>query len=339
MFFLKKKAFLGIDIGHYSLKAAVLDSGRNRIIDLIEKQIMPERQYFEDSVEEDKIVTRCKDALDLYLSGKSGYETEFSSSIQGEGAISNYIEFPALDKKKLEMAIKSSTIKYIPYPIDEAEITYIPIPPLKNSEENKAFFFSAINKSFINKERTFMEKCGIKLSKTENFIIPLLKSFSVNQGKFPDEFITIIYVGSRITSVVVIRDGYPYYARDFSVGGSDFTYSFQMASQSSWQEAEDYKINYDFTLKKHSVESALLKWLEQIRKSLAAFKSLNRKLDLSISRIFLTGGSARLMNLDKRLSQYLDIPVVVDSWKNLKPDIHNDKVFAGTFNLAIGLSL
>lgn len=338
--FFKKKISVGIDIGNYSIKAAVMNARRNTIIDLVQKEILPERKYINDVIDEDRILSVCKDVLGDYINPNSRYDPEIFLSVQGEGVVCSYIEFPPLEKKQLEMAIQSTTVKYIPYPIGESVITYISVPPLnENDQSSKAFFFISINKSFIDKRTELIKKLGVFSKKSDAFIIPLIKSFTENHGKFQDEFRAIVNAGSSYTSVIIIKNGFPYFARDFSIGGSDFTYAFQMASQSSWKEAEDYKLNYDFTHKEHSVESIFLRWLEQIRKSINAFTRLDRKLNLTVSKILLTGGSAQLNNLDKRLEESLNIPVVKDEWNLLKPKSRNIDSFAGSFNIALGLNM
>ena len=340
MMFFRKKLLVGIDIGNYSVKAALMNTNRKQIVDLVEKEILPGRKSLEDVVDEDRIASTCKEALEKYYKQDSGYDLEISSSVQGEGVICSYIEFPPLEKKKLELAIQSATIKYIPYPIAESVITYIPVPPIKEGEEeSKAFFFTSINKSYIDKRTALLEKLGISSKNTETFIVPLIKGFTSNQGKFPGEFRAVVNTGSRFTTVVVLRDGFPYFSRDFNIGGMDFTYAFQMAAQSSWKDAMEYKHNYDCTSKEHSIESILLRWLDQLKKSLSAFTRLDRKANLSISGIFLTGGSARLKNLDVRISDYLNIPVTIDSWNQFKPENQNRDAFPGSFNISLGLNL
>lgn len=340
MMFFRKKLLAGIDIGNYSIKAAFMNTNRKQIADLVEKVILPDRKSIEDVVDEDKIASVCREVMGEYIQQNSGYDLEIASSVQGEGVICSYIEFPPLEKKKLELAIQSATIKFIPYPIAESVITYIPVPPLKDTaNDSKAFFFASINKSYIDKRSALLEKLGISSKRTETFIIPMIKGFTGNQGKFPGEFQAVVNAGSRFTSVAVLRDGFPYYARDFNIGGADFTYAFQMAAQSSWKDAMEYKHNYDCTLKDHSIESVLLRWLDQLRKSLSAFTRLDRKADLSISRIFLTGGTARLKNLDVRITDYLSIPVTIDSWNQFKPENKNRDSFPGSFNISLGLNL
>ncbi len=340
MMFFRKKLLAGIDIGNYSIKAALMNTNRKQIVDLVERVILPDRKSIEDIVDEDRIVSACKEAMGEYTKQDSGYDLEISSSVQGEGVICSYIEFPPLEKKKLELAIQSATIKYIPYPIAESAITYIPVPPLKETgDDSKAFFFASINKSYMDKRTALLDKLGISSKRTETFIVPLIKGFTGNQGKFPGEFHALVNAGNRFTSVVVLRDGFPYYARDFSIGGADFTYAFQMAAQSSWKDAMEYKHNYDCKSKEHSIESILLRWLDQIKKSLSAFTRLDRKANLSLSGIFLTGGTARFKNLDVRISDYLNIPVVTDSWNQLKPDNRNLTCYPGSFNISLGLNL
>ena len=78
---------------------------------------------------------------------------------------------------------------------------------------------------------------------------------------------------------------------------------------------------------------------KKIKKTLGYFtRQLPGKC--KVEEVFLSGGSAYWKSLDKRLSEYLDMPVRVDFWDNLKKNHKiSDKENIGFYQIAIGLAL
>jgi len=146
-------------------------------------------------------------------------------------------------------------------------------------------------------------------------------------------------VGSRLTTVVVTLEGHPYFARDFALAGSHFTYALQMGAQSSWQEAEQHKLHLDATDREVSLEPALTRWLDQVRRVLEACTRSLPELRPQVQRVFLMGGSAAMKGLAARLEETLKTPVTVETWVDLSPPQNQPKAQLARFTTALGLAL
>jgi type IV pilus assembly protein PilM len=339
LFSLKKKILIGIDIGQHSVKAAVLNSNKKEIFELLETILLPDRKLFEEKPTDENIAMQCKQMLTKYVSPKSQYQSVISVSVQGDGAVCNYLELPQMDKKKTETAIQSAIVSSIPYPVDKAVIRYIPVVPLSTEGERKnAFFLIAIKKEFMDRKKRLLKDLDLHESNFDIYVSPLIKSITHNHGNFEGQFIAVVHTGCRMTSVFVLRDGNPYFMRNFSIAGYDFIYSFQMAEQSSWKEAEEYMFAYDIARKEIALEPNLIRWKDQIKKSLDSFIKTNANINPSISRIILSGGTSQLKGLDKYLAENLDIPTEADRWEKLKPGKGQNIDFIGKYNIAIGLN-
>jgi type IV pilus assembly protein PilM len=340
MGFFSKKVLIGLDIGEHSLKAAVINPENRVVIDLAELELFPDRKLLVEKPDENTQVEFCKKIVEKYINPWSEFQPIISASIQGDGAIGNYLEFPSMEKKKLETAIQTATQEVIPFPTNETTIDYIPVPSISREKKNtNAFFTIAIKKNAIKKIRRLMENCNLASDNLDVYALPLIRSFASNHAKVSDKFVGLIHLGSRLTSVVVIRDGYPYFMWNFPIAGFDFTYAFQMAMQSSWQEAEKYKLDYDVMTRQIPFEPILIRWKDQVKNSLDNFIKLHKNINPRMFKVFLSGGSAQMKGLDKFLSESLNLPVAIDNWDKMKPEKDLQNKFIGAYNIAIGLSL
>lgn len=331
-----KRVFIGLDIGCHSVKAAVLDQNKKYIIDLVESEIFPERSYIDQVPDENLVIDKIKGTLSKYTGPNSKLNAVISSSLQGDGGVCSYLEIPKLKKEEEQMAIQSDARKQLPFSIDEAAITYIPVPALGINKENKGIFFAAIKKEIAEKQLELMKKCGISGASSQVYVIALINEFIGNHGRTPDKFTVIVHAGACLTSVIIIKDGFPYYSRNFAIAGNNFTYAFQMGNQSSWQAAEKYKMQYDVTKKEVPIEPPVIKWLENVKNSIDGFTKQHAEQSPVMDKLYLTGGTSQWQGLDARLSENIGIPVVTDSWQNIKPPENLKNLNAGTYNIALG---
>jgi type IV pilus assembly protein PilM len=334
-----KQILLGIDIGHHSVKLALLAANKRDIIDLAESEVFPDRTFLQDSVDEGKRVEAAKTALKKFSDPSAKLRPRIIASLSDEAAVCRYIELPRMDKGKLEVAVQTTMTKQLPFSLQEAICTNLQVPPLSKNGGNVGVFFMAVKNEDLAAQRNLMQKIGIEVQNYEIATLSAIKAFINNHGKVAGETAALVLAGSRITSVTIIREGSPYSMRNFLLGGSDFTYAFQMANQSSWREAEEHKQRCDATQRKVALEPVLTKWMDQVKKSIEVFKKLGPKDSLSVDKVYLSGGTSRMKGLDARLGDYLGTPVAVHCWEKIRPATRLEGFFAGSFCIALGICL
>jgi type IV pilus assembly protein PilM len=334
-----KRIFIGIDLGHFSVKSAVLGEGRKDILELAELQMLPDRQFIDQIPEEEEVVKLVRKTVEKYVESKAKSKPSFYASFHGEGSSGFYLELPKLKKEALETAVRSHAVRQIPLPPSEVSLTSIPVPPLGSEKEKSGIFVIALRNGPLDQTRDLFKRAGVHLERLESHLLPMIRGLLANHGTYPGEFVAAVHAGNRLTSVAVLREGNPYWLRDFTLGGRDFTYAFQMAEQISWRAAEDIKCGYNATWNKIPIEMVLVKWLNQVKRSIDAFQKQFKAHDASVSRVILTGGAGRMRGLDVRLQEVLNLPVQSESWERLKPERQEEPPSPGTFNVAVGLCI
>ena len=333
-----KKIYIGLDIGHHSVKAAVTGPNKRDIIDLAEAEITPGRTLLDEKSTDEQVTDAIRRVCAQYTDKGSKFNPSVVCALQGEGAVCRYLEIPKLDKSRQELAIQSAVIKNISFPLEEAFLNHIPVPTLTKKDSAGIFFF-AIKKSSTAKLQVLIEKSAVKIERFELPAVSLIRGFNLNHDTVTDQCTAIVHVGSSHTLMIILRNGNPYYVREFATAGRDFTYAFQMGNQSTWKEAEEHKYAYDATKKEIPIEPVLTRWMDQVKKTLTAFSKLEKSAAIAVDGVYLTGGSSNLKGLDRRLSEVLNIPVTVETWGKIKAGGDLGRRLCGAFTVALGMVL
>ncbi|MDQ7825071.1 MAG: pilus assembly protein PilM [Candidatus Eremiobacteraeota bacterium] len=333
------KKYLGLDIGSYSIKLGVCEQNRKDIENLSEIELFPERKFMDQGPDENNKPEKVKKILSEHMAPGSRSGNSLNICVQGDGEISGYAELPKLKPDQEDLAVKSIARKCIPYTLKEAVITYKAVPPVSGKKEKTGIFFISIHHESFDAYRDILTECGCK---ADNFIMAsfaLVNSHSVNYEKNPDKFSVLVNCGSLLTTIVFIRNGFPYFMRNFTIAGANFTYAFQMGLQLTWQESQKQKCAYDVLAKEVFFEPVLSRWLEQVKKSIDGFKNINRAYSPGLDKIYLAGGSSQLKNLDRRISEFTGMEVIAETWKNLEKRSVSDEKKICVYNTALGAIL
>lgn len=335
----RKLATLGLDIGTCSIKTAIVNPDNKKTEYLEEQDFFIEREFLEDIQEKQKIKETIKTMVEKAKAAATRYSLALASTIHKQGIICRYMNMPKLSDKELATAVPSSAHKHIPFSLNEVMLSFVKVPPMVPSKDTTGVLFFAIHKDIIEEHKELISDCGLKEERLEIPALAIARECISNNTLPPDKFYAIVQTGFRYTHVVIMRNGYPYYTRDFSIGGGDFTHAFQMWKQNGWKEAELEKRNYDVSQNEVAIEPFLSNWENEIKKALRFFTSQVKETNISVEKIYLTGGSSALKGLNERLQNFVNIPVETDAFNKLKTDNKYDLARHNGFKSAIGLSL
>ncbi len=335
----KTRVSVGIDIGDYSVKVAVVNPHRNQVLHLLEAELLPERAFQEDQFDEPRLLSTVRTVLAPVLDPKARYRPVYSACYRGQDALYRYLELPPLKKGQQETATASAVSKVLSYPVLEASITALPVPLLAPPSPNTGAFVMVFPTSALEQHRQLLTRCGLDIARMEPLPLALLRTLSSNLSGTSGDFVAVLEIGSRRTTILILRDGHPYFARDFALGGTAFTYAFQMAAQCTWQDAEIYKRGYDARAREIAIEPSLTRWLDQVRRSLEAFTRNHPEASLGVRRVYLAGGTSSWTGLDARLAEVLGVPVLPLTWDRLVPPERPPRASLGNYATAMGLAL
>jgi type IV pilus assembly protein PilM len=335
----RSKVSAGLDIGQNTVRWAAVEAGSGRVKELWAGELVPARQQKHDVLEGEALERRLRELLGQCQKQVSSWARSVATSVQGGGTICGYMELPKLTDKELKTAVPSKLARQLPFPIDEVLLSHVNVPPLSEDKEKSAVVYVAVQKKVVEQRTALLKSAGLDARGLEVPPIPLARAYAKNHDHARDELVALVAIGYQLTQVVITRQGFPYYHRQFSSAGAEATYAFQMGSQSDWKSAEAFKLGYDVNQKQVAIEPFINKWTGEVKRTLDSFIA-RQAPNAKIARVSLMGGGARWPGLDRRLGETLALPVAVETWDRMKVDAGAQKVGdAAAFSLAIGLAL
>lgn len=258
------------------------------------------------------------------------------TAVAGQDVAYGYFELPPTERRELAGCAQAQAQPTIPFSPEETHFSFCEPPALSQRKGHIGIFYVAARRSRVEKLTSPLQQSGFEVGRVDLPALALCREYLCNHGPQP-EAVLLINFGHRLTQLVLTRQGYPYFARDFSTAGQDFLYSLAMGLQCSTEAAEQFLTTYDFRSRHFMIEPALLRWLELVQRSLC---NAEKRLGLRIARVLLSGGCA-LPGLAERLEERLSCPVRSDGWQRLQPPPGEElaRMRPELFKVAIGLAL
>jgi type IV pilus assembly protein PilM len=167
----------------------------------------------------------------------------------------------------------------------------------------------AAKRELVEHKLALLSDVGLEASVVDVDAFALHNAFEVNYPEAMHGVVGLVNIGHETTNINILDDGVPVLTRDIPVGTRRFKEDLQRERGLSADEA-------DAVLKGADANEALDPLLESrgeelavgIERAAAFLQSASRSAG-GISRIFTTGGGARIPRLNKVLSDRLRIPV------------------------------
>ncbi|MBN9419722.1 MAG: pilus assembly protein PilM [Candidatus Eremiobacteraeota bacterium] len=313
---------LGLDIGSHSLKWALLDRSRKEVVHSGSVALFPERTSLPQTLDWHLWETRVQEVLEEIPEATTVYTV-----VQGKGTVYGYLEFPDLPEDELKVAAQAEAQQSIPFPADSIQFSYTRVPPLRRGV---GVFYAAAVLGEVLRLRQVLERAGRAPNRVEIPPLALAREFQLNHAPASDAFFGLLHLGFSTTHWVVVRDGHPYYARDFAFGMGEFVRALQ---HGDWAEAERALNEADF--RSPALAAPLRKLQQELKRTLAHCTDSLQDVTLPpLLDIYLSGGGAR-SNLAAVLEDSLRQRVVPDHWLHLKCP----QPQAALYKLAAGLAI
>ena len=159
------------------------------------------------------------------------------------------------------------------------------------------------------------------LSVTPNFMLPsafgtsVLASQQLEQTE-PKKLTMIADIGAGRTDLCVLRGKTLEFSRSFPLGGDQLTNLYRNDNETSFSEAETYKLQQEIKLDSQ-LESPVGEWatrlVTEFDRSISAIQKAIGIEENQVAEIWLSGGSSRIPGLTDYISGQLGIPTQI--WK------------------------
>jgi len=280
-------------------------------------------------------------AIRKAIGGLNLKKTAVVTAIGGVSTAIRQIELPFMTEKELASAIKWEARNYIPFDINDVELDYQILNTSKVSNRLVIILVSII-KDFIRYHIDLLREIPLDPQIVDVNPLALVNAVLFNEDIEKDEFVVLIDVGDKNTTLSIYSEEGQYFVRNIMISGNDFTDDIMRGNGISYADAERFKKNEDSPDLIEIIKPSLDNLIREVRRSLTFYE--NQAKIKGFSKIVLTGGSSPLNGLDRYLSAELGLPVrILDPFRKI--DVEDASLLApfgrgvSSLALAVGLAL
>jgi type IV pilus assembly protein PilM len=347
------KLALGLDIGSTSVKMIQLKEQRRRGVVGYALQSFGMKPLPAEAIVDGALMnsTAIVQAVQELISELRVKQKEVAIGVSGHSVIIKKISMPRMTQEELEESIQWEAEQYIPFDVKDVNIdTQILNPEANDATGQMDVLLVAAKKDMINDYTTVVSEAGLIPAVVDVDAFAVQNMFSSNYD-VPDRTIVLINAGASVVNINILSGGITVFTRDVTIGGNQFTEEIQKQLNVSFDEAEALKTGGGHgeseAVVPHEVERVMITVAEQvageIQRSLDFYAST--AADPHFSRVFLSGGTAKIPALFKTIETRVGVPVeIMNPFKAIEVD---DRKFDPAFitevapmaAVAVGLAL
>jgi len=368
-FELFSKGIVGLDIGSSTIKAIKLKKQKESF-ELISAEIISIGSDSVDELDPDVRHSLYVNSIKKILKLKSIGPSKIITSISGDSAIIRYIKVPYMTDDVLKKNIQYDAEQYIPLSMDQVVFDYQVLEEIEEENQKKMeVLLVAIKNETMTQQLGIFKDAGVSPIIIDVDSFALCNAFALNsegesEGETKAGTVALINMGAKLTTITIVEKNVPHLTRDVNIGGNNFTKEIQREFNLNFSQAEELKKQNAVIMVEseemllstmHSsnddkssrifeaITPVLNKLLNDIKRSFDYYESTVKRKP--VQKILLSGGSSKIKNIDRFLSERLGIPVEINyPFKNINIDAKNfdlDYLRANAvhFNVALGLAL
>ncbi|MCC7201516.1 MAG: pilus assembly protein PilM [Nitrospirae bacterium] len=314
------RKILGLDIGSHSIKAVLLREGFGRIepVTYIDKNLangdvrgLIRSIFQEGNLNPDMVV----------------------SSVPGNTVSVHYLQLPFSDESKISRVIPNEIENLTPFHLDEMVIDQIILSKGNGASPGNgtSVCVALMKKQTLQDHIDTLKDASVDAKIIELESLALYHAFM--QWYRTEDTVALLDIGAERSNLCIVSKGKPALVRTFLRGGNNVTAAIKDACGGSTEEAEGRKLGSEVSLSRvvsgedsgnngsqssvgtgtnsvpdlsSAIMGGLAPLVTELIQSLHAYE-INS--DETVSKLYISGGGARLRNLDKFLSLELHMDV------------------------------
>jgi type IV pilus assembly protein PilM len=340
--FRRNATTVGLDIGSGLIKlVAISHATGGPVLTKVAFAAVPSDAIVDGEVMDPGIVTETIKGL----LASAGLKTKkVVTAVGGRDVIIKKIAMDRMKEAETREVIRWEAEQHVPFDMDNVEIDFQILDPEGDGLQMTVLLVAA-KRELVEHKLALLSDVGVQPSVIDVDAFALHNAFEINYPEAMRGVVGLVNIGHETTNINILDEGVPVLTRDIPIGTRRFKEDLQRERGLSADEA-------DRLLQGSEESSALDPMLESrgeelavgIERAAAFLQSASRSAG-GISRIFTTGGGARIPRLNKVLSDRLRIPVqLANPIEKLQVadgvfDAHSVDEVAPLLMLPIGLAL
>ncbi len=357
---------LGIDLGCHAIKAVLLERTAETIVARYAGYVLTPPNALQKGV---LVEQRAVAAQIRQMVRQCGYDARAASiAIPIEHLVVRLIDLPAMDDEALRTASRFEARKYLPYPVDKAEVVIIPVGQTVDNEGTTRMqaLLAAAPRDVVRSRAETLEMAGLEVAGVEIEPLTLMRAFRAEGG--PQNTIwsgqpsVYVHLGQKSSGMCVVQGTNLRFVHAISWGSSRLTQALAAGIGCSLEEAREIEESPTAVIsasgnflwgegENRRETGALIPEMERLgremQRLLNYYRSLfpERSYEGILDRLLVSGGRANIKGLHHFFAELFQLDVEVrNPFQSFETHFSLDGFAAingrnHSFAVAIGLAL
>jgi type IV pilus assembly protein PilM len=330
----KQKSVLGVDVGTAYIKIAQITHTEHK--PLLDTYGMVDISNYLEAGNKDRAVAQTAAVLKNLMNVARVTTKRCVASLPNSAVFTSVIDMPLMSDTELASAMPYEAKKYVPLPLSEVALSWSIVTKNEAAKTLKVLLIAVpitVRESYVQ----LFSMAALNLEIIEIEALALIRSLTAEQNNN----CLIIDIGARSTGLNIIKDGLLQLTRNLNVGGDTITDKIAQSLGINKIRAEQFKKDFGMS-KSNFIPESVKPVLQVVKGEALQLINLYRSHNLTLSRIMLVGGSAKLPGISDYFAD-LGIPVELgDPLRELSfPESAANAVerYKSQLSIAVGLGL
>ncbi len=333
---------VGIDFGTHSVKAVELSgitTSKPRLVNLGSQATPKGVINSEDKMDQKKLADVLKKLYDA-----SGIRNnKVVMALPEFSVFTRFLELPGVKKEELKDTVYYEAKQYIPLPLNEVQLDYVPIGFNQDKNAPRVLVVAAARK-VIDIYVNIAIEANLDLIAIETESVAMGRAMYRSTNK---KDLVILDFGANNTDMSIISEGYLVFSQSIAIGSDSLTQAIVNKFNFDFNRAEEFKRNYGLVpnVLEGKIASVLAPIMDsimvEVRRGVEFYKS--RTLSIAPVDYILSGDGALLPGLKEYVSKNLNVNATLAMpWNNIVIDPKFKDIAmkgAPSYSVAIGLAL
>jgi type IV pilus assembly protein PilM len=341
-----KKSIVGLDIGSSAVKAIELNKKGNslQLVSLGFESLQP------DTIVDGQIMelNNVANVITNIFTEHQIKTSRVAAGVSGHSVIVKNIVLPQMSEDELQESFSWHAEEHIPFDISDVNLDY---QVTSRSPDALNVLMAACKSDKIANVKQAIQLAGKQPVVIDVDAFALQNCYELNYQPKAGEVIALLNIGSSTMNINILNGSRSVFARDASVGGSQYTSLLQRELGLTFEQAEATKRGHPLP---EGIESRPIKPIIEtvsdilaleIRKTMDFYRATAEESEEAIQKILIAGGGSKLPGLPDYLAKRFEIPVeLFDSFRQIQVDGRKFdpdymKEIVADMAIAVGLAL
>lgn len=302
----RKRTTVGLDIGSGLIKmVAISHSSGEPVLTKVAFASVVDDAIVEGEVVDTGIVA---DTIKGLMSTAGLKAKQVSTAVGGRDVIVKKVTMDRMKETEAREMIRWEAEQHVPFDMDSVELDFQILDPEGDGLQMTVLLVAA-KRELIEGKMALLSDIGLDASIIDVDAFALHNAFELNYPDAGEGVVCLVNIGHETTNVNILDQGLPVLTRDIPVGTRRFREDMQRERGISAEDADQLLQGFERSevldpfLETRGEELAV-----GIERAAAFLQSASRSTS-GLSRLFTTGGGARIPGLNRVLADRLRMPV------------------------------